>query len=86
MHVYAIPPHSDHPRSLVCVGPRGTEGICATIENIVRGECDVFPEFPPDPHRRPDTNRAHGRWFAPPPSGSASPKNQAALACGFCVR
>jgi hypothetical protein len=23
MHVYAIPPHSEHPHSLVCVGPRG---------------------------------------------------------------
>jgi len=45
MRVYAIPAHSDHPRSLVCVGPRGTEGICATIENIVRGECDVFPDI-----------------------------------------
>ncbi|AZG15594.1 MULTISPECIES: hypothetical protein [Cupriavidus] len=53
MHVYAIPAHSDHPRSLVCVGPRGTEGICATIENIVRGECDVFPDIAQDWHRQP---------------------------------
>ncbi len=45
MHVYAIPQHSPRPRSLVCVGPRGTAGVCATIEVIVRGECDVFPDI-----------------------------------------
>ncbi|RZT36445.1 hypothetical protein [Cupriavidus agavae] len=53
MRVYAIPAHAEHPRSLVCVGPRGTEGICATIENIVRGECDVFPDIGQDFPRRP---------------------------------
>ncbi len=53
MHVYAIPPHSEHPHSLVCVGPRGTECVCATIENIVRGECDVFPDIAREWHRRP---------------------------------
>jgi len=45
MHVYAIPAHAEYPRGLVCVGPRGTEGICATIENIVRGECEVVPDI-----------------------------------------
>lgn len=54
MHVYAIPAHAEHPRGLVCVGPRGTEGICATIENIVRGECDVVPDISQDwPPRAP---------------------------------
>lgn len=51
MHVYAIPQHTDHPRSLVCVGPRGTAGVCATIENIVRGECEVFPDISQEWHR-----------------------------------
>jgi len=60
MHVYAIPAHSDTPRSLVCVAPRGTEGICATIENIVRGECDVFPDIAQEWHRQPPgPHRAH---------------------------
>jgi len=53
MHVYAIPAHSEHPHSLVCVGPRGTECVCATIENIVRGECDVFPDIAREWQRRP---------------------------------
>ncbi|CAJ95941.1 Transcriptional regulator [Cupriavidus necator] len=53
MRVYAIPQHTDHPRSLVCVGPRGTECVCATIENIVRGECEVFPDIDQDWHRPP---------------------------------
>jgi len=53
MHVYAIPAHSEHPHSLVCVGPRGTECVCATIENIVRGECDVFPDIAREMQRRP---------------------------------
>ncbi|MCO4889653.1 hypothetical protein MKD50_09760 [Cupriavidus sp. WGtm5] len=55
MRVYAIPQHSDHPRSLVCVGPRGTECVCATIESIVRGECEVFPDIGPDWHHPPRT-------------------------------
>ncbi|PWK35376.1 hypothetical protein [Cupriavidus plantarum] len=54
MHVYAIPAHAEVPRGLVCVGPRGTEGICATIENIVRGECEVVPDISQDwPPRAP---------------------------------
>nr|WP_315592058.1 hypothetical protein [uncultured Cupriavidus sp.] len=59
MHVYAIPAHSEQPRSLVCVGPRGTEGICATIENIVRGECDVFPDIVEDWRRQSAAPAAH---------------------------
>ncbi len=51
MHVYAIPQHTDRPRSLVCVGPRGTACVCATIENIVRGECEVFPDIAQEWHR-----------------------------------
>jgi len=59
MRVYAVPQHTDHPRSLVCVGPRGTAGVCATIENIVRGECDVYPEISQEWHRRaPPGSRA----------------------------
>jgi len=58
MRVYAVPQHTDHPRSLVCVGPRGTAGVCATIENIVRGECEVFPDIAQEWHRHgPDSSR-----------------------------
>ena len=51
MKVYAIPRHSEQPRSLVCVGPRGTESVCATVEAIVRGECEVVPDIPQDWHQ-----------------------------------
>ncbi|EHP37857.1 hypothetical protein OR16_40554 [Cupriavidus basilensis OR16] len=50
MRVYAIPNHSEHPHSLVCVGPRGVKGVCATVELIVRGECEIFPDIPGDWH------------------------------------
>lgn len=45
MEVYAIPRHSATPRSLVCAGPLGATGVCETVENIVRGECEVVPEI-----------------------------------------
>ena len=38
-------PAQPAPAQPVCVGPRGTAGVCATIEVIVRGECDVFPDI-----------------------------------------
>jgi hypothetical protein len=64
MEVYAIPRHSEQPRSLVCVGPLGANGVCATVENIVRGECVVVPDSP-------------GEWYPDPRNaGMASHRGQ----------
>jgi hypothetical protein len=60
MRVYAVPQHSERPRSLICVGPRGTAGVCATIENIVRGECEVFPDLAQEWHRQRPVSASRG--------------------------
>lgn len=64
MHVYAVPRHAERPRSLVCVGPRGTVGVCTAIETIVRNEFDVEPDIPREWHHdippcAPNIRRAH---------------------------
>lgn len=50
MEVYAVPRHAEHPRSLVCTGPKGTVGVCTAIEAIVRNEYDVEPDIPREWH------------------------------------
>jgi hypothetical protein len=52
MEVYAIPRHSDLPRSMVCAGPRGAIGVCNTIVKIVRGEYEVIPDIDEEWHHR----------------------------------
>ena len=62
MEVYAIPRHSDQPRSMVCAGPRGAIGVCNTVVTIVRGEYDVVPDIDEEWH-----HRTADPWLSAPP-------------------
>lgn len=82
MRVYGVPRHAEHPRSLVCVGPRGSIGVCTAIETIVRGECDVEPDIPREwrhalPPSSPNQRRSQGQ--AAPVTASASSSSLAHL-------
>lgn len=70
MEVYAVPCHAEHPRSLVCVGPKGAVGVCSAVEAILRNEYDVEPDIPREwhfdvPPAGLNANRAHRGPHAP---------------------